>query len=67
MKVLRLELKVCEGCGVLWIRSEIKNGVYCTICLKRLEDFPEPAGKRAGGRPRTSLRRAKGCCAGGAK
>jgi hypothetical protein len=62
MKYLHLELKICEGCGALWLRTGITDGVYCTACRKWLDGFPEPTGKRAGGRPR--LARVKGCCAG---
>jgi hypothetical protein len=64
MKYLHLELKICEGCGALWLRTGITDGVYCTACRKWLDGFPEPTGKRAGGRPR--LARVKGCCAAGA-
>ena len=58
MKYLRLELKVCEGCGVLWLRRGIENGVYCTTCTARLASFPPVTAKRPGGRPRTSTRSA---------
>ncbi|HEX9202178.1 MAG TPA: hypothetical protein VF865_21650 [Acidobacteriaceae bacterium] len=51
MKYLRLELKVCEGCGVLWLRM-VNGGAYCAACSLQLSNFPAPKGKRAGGRPR---------------
>lgn len=62
MNVLLLELKVCEGCGVLWLRTGTKDGVYCALCARRLSGFPAATGKRGGGRPR--LTRFQGCCAG---
>jgi hypothetical protein len=52
MMYLRLELKVCEGCGALWLRSEQRTSVYCTTCSTRLSEFPVRR-KHAGGRPRT--------------
>jgi hypothetical protein len=61
MNYLRLEVKVCEGCGVLWLRRTT-DGVYCTTCFTRLASFPAATGSHAGGRPR--LPRAKGCTAG---
>lgn len=51
MMYLRLELKVCEGCGALWLRSQPKNTVYCKHCAVRLASFPARR-KHAGGRPR---------------
>ncbi len=51
MKHLLVELKICEGCGVLWLRSGIMDGVYCSGCSLRLSKFPERR-KRPGGRPR---------------
>ena len=39
---LRLELKVCESCGVLWLRKCAGDGVYCVGCKRRLADFPAP-------------------------
>jgi hypothetical protein len=56
MKYLRLELKVCESCGVLWLRRDVETNVYCTSCATRLANFPPVAQKRPGGRPRTSTR-----------
>jgi hypothetical protein len=61
MMYLRLEVKVCEGCGALWLRRTT-DGVYCTTCTTRLAAFPAASGKRRGGRPR--LPRAAGCTAG---
>jgi len=53
MKYLRLELKVCEGCGALWLRKAVLGGVYCAPCSHYLVNFPAPRPKHAGGRPRS--------------
>jgi hypothetical protein len=46
MDYLRVFLKICEGCGVLWLRSGDLDGVYCRKCSAVLSDFPAPhAGK----------------------
>ena len=58
---LRLILKVCEGCGALWLRGATMNGVYCRGCAGRLAEFPAPKGRHAGGRPRSKRR--TGCAA----
>ena len=75
MKYLHLELKVCEGCGMLWLRrkqledqSRQTAGIHCAGCETRLAQFPSSAGKRGGGRPRTEgprtrVRRNRGCAA----
>ncbi len=36
MEYLRVELKICEGCGSLWYRTELLDKVYCAPCSKRL-------------------------------
>jgi len=73
MKHLHLELKVCEGCGMLWLRrkqleaqDQSTTGIYCAGCESRLTQFPTSAGKRGGGRPRSEgprpkVRRNQGC------
>ena len=60
MKYVRVELKICEGCGALWLRHGIQDGIWCAACARRLSGFPEPRGRHAGGRPR--LARTQGCC-----
>lgn len=76
MKHLHLELKICEGCGILWLRPKQSGtthdvrgeghaeGNYCVGCVCRLASFPV-SGKRGGGRPRTkrttALGRTRGC------
>ena len=59
---LRIDLKVCEGCGVLWLRRVMVEGVYCRGCAGRLAEFPAPRRKHAGG-PRRRRTRAVGCTA----
>lgn len=70
MNNLSLELKVCEGCGVLWLRHVI-DGVYCRICSRQLSSFPPASLKHPGGRPRHSgpvtRRSLKRRCNGGAR
>jgi len=38
----RVYLKICEGCGVLWLRTGATDGVYCRSCATRLAEFPKP-------------------------
>lgn len=52
MKYLHVELKVCEGCGALWLRSETLEGVYCAPCARHLAGFPPSRPLHPGGRPR---------------
>jgi hypothetical protein len=52
MKYLRLELKVCEGCGALFFRQVSIDGPYCPACAHHLAGFPPTRLKHAGGRPR---------------
>lgn len=37
---LRVNLKVCEGCGCLWYRTHLDTRVYCPPCHERFKDFP---------------------------
>jgi len=55
MKHVCVELKVCEGCGGLWLRAQNTakpHGVYCRSCALRLSDFPAPRGRSRAGRKR---------------
>jgi hypothetical protein len=61
MNDLRMDLKVCEGCGALWLRAAIVDGVYCRGCAGRLAEYPAPRKRHAGGRKR--LVRISGCSA----
>lgn len=49
---LRVQLKVCEGCGCLWYRSQTAlASVYCNGCETKLKDFPTPESRKKRGRP----------------
>ncbi len=47
MNYLRLDLKVCEGCGALWMRPETTAGVYCRSCATKLAEFPAPRRRKS--------------------
>jgi hypothetical protein len=49
---LRIQLKVCEGCGCLWYRAQVETRVYCAQCVERFKDFPTATASRRKGRPR---------------
>lgn len=40
MNYLRRDLKVCEGCGGLWVRTGEAAGVYCRHCGPRMAELP---------------------------
>ncbi len=62
MKYLRLDLKVCEGCGALWLRGGRRGRhLLSASCAARLAEFPAPRGKHAGGRKRTSGHAVRRC------
>lgn len=48
---LRVHVKVCEGCGCLWLRSQVQGSVYCRECEYRLRDYPTPESRKRRGRP----------------
>ena len=48
---LRVQLKVCEGCGCLWYRAHNHGSVYCQRCEVRLSEFPAPESRKRRGRP----------------
>jgi hypothetical protein len=48
---LRVQLKICEGCGCLWYRAQAQGTVYCQRCEVKLKDFPTPETRRRKGRP----------------
>lgn len=52
-QTIALELKVCEGCGVLWLRAA-EQGVYCRRCAESLAEMPvqRPEGRRGRRRKR---------------
>ena len=41
-----MQLKVCEGCGGLWVRPLVLRGVYCERCYGRLKAFPKVSDLR---------------------
>jgi hypothetical protein len=47
----RVSLKVCEGCGTLWVREAQMRAVYCRPCAGLLQHFPDPQTRRRVGRP----------------
>lgn len=47
-------LKVCEGCGTLWVRRGAAKAVYCRPCTGILEQFPDPTTRLRPGRPKKS-------------
>jgi hypothetical protein len=61
MKDFRIELKVCEGCGGLWLRAqELKaerQGAYCCSCVRWLAEFPAPKRGQAHGESQRKRRR----------
>jgi hypothetical protein len=48
---VRVQLKVCEGCGCLWYRAQTQGNVYCRGCETKLKDFPSPETRKRRGRP----------------
>ncbi len=48
---LRVQLKICEGCGCLWYRAQDHSNVYCQQCEVKLKDFPAPDTRKRRGRP----------------
>lgn len=52
MNELRMELKVCEGCGVLWLRGGQAGQIYCKGCAAKLSEFPAALGRRLPRGPR---------------
>ena len=50
MVYLRVQLKVCEGCGGLWFRAQGGTNIYCSSCESKFRNLPRPT-KRRRGRP----------------
>ena len=48
---VRVQLKVCEGCGCLWYRAQTQESVYCKECETKLRPFPVPESRKRRGRP----------------
>jgi hypothetical protein len=49
---VRVHLKICEGCGCLWYRTQNQGSVYCRDCRVKLREFPSPESRKRRGRPR---------------
>jgi len=49
---LRVQLKICEACGCLWLRAQVDTRVYCATCDKKFKDFPTVESRKRRGRPR---------------
>lgn len=56
MNYLHMELKVCEGCGALWLRAGTSVVVYCRGCAAELSQFPPARGRRSPSRARNRHR-----------
>lgn len=48
---VRVQLKICEGCGCLWYRPCLNEKVYCKSCEVKLEAFPSAESRKRRGRP----------------
>ncbi len=48
---VRVQLKVCEGCGSLWYRAQAQGSVYCKQCEVKLKDFQSAESRKRPGRP----------------
>ena len=57
MTYASVSLKVCEGCGTLWIRKAVTAGVYCSPCIELLQQFPDPKTRLRPGRPPKGVKR----------
>jgi len=69
MKYLRIELKVCEGCGALFLRSAgpraESQGNYCRSCSNWMSECAAPRVPRPRGARSKAVRTA--VCVGGAR
>lgn len=52
---MRVQLKICEGCGCLWYRALPERRVYCKNCEEKLKEFPSPESRKRRGRPGRKL------------
>jgi hypothetical protein len=48
---VRVQLKICEGCGSLFYRTQSLGSIYCRGCAVKLRDFPTPDSRKRRGRP----------------
>ena len=49
LEIIRLELKYCERCGGLWLRTHGTGDLYCPACAGEMLELPAARGRR---RPR---------------
>ena len=42
LEIICLELKYCERCGGLWMRTQGDGEVYCPSCALEMMDLPAP-------------------------
>ena len=38
---MKLELKVCEACGGLWLRPQGLRWKYCAKCAQKMRELPQ--------------------------
>ena len=57
MEYLRVQLKVCEGRGGLWFRTETLVKVYCTGCAGKMAGHAKARLENRPGRRPTHARR----------
>jgi predicted amidophosphoribosyltransferase len=50
-----MELKICEGCGNLWVRRAAGLDVYCKRCASKFAHYPLAGADRRAGRKRKPL------------
>ena len=50
-----LHLKICEGCGRLWLRNTHTYDIYCRRCNDRFAHFPAPQSRSRVGRQHKNM------------
>lgn len=43
---IRISLKTCEACGILWFRAEDSIEVYCGTCARKMRRLPAPRASK---------------------
>jgi len=46
LEIIRLELKYCERCGGLWMRTQGTGEVYCPACAVEMLNLPSGRRRR---------------------
>ena len=67
MEYLRIQLKVCEGCGNLFFRATSMDGVYGKCCARRLAEHAKAEPEQRRGRRRQTLHNPAPLALGGAR